>query len=69
MIQSETFLEKIRRKPEKRLSNSDISTLLLYDIKILLEQNNQLLAQSIGEVDSSGQPDAPDKKWWQRIFR
>lgn len=69
MIQAESFLEKIENKPTKRLSNSDVTVLLLYDIKLLLEQQNQLIAQQINEVDSSGQPDAPDKKWWERIFR
>ena len=68
-MKADTFLERIEKKPEKKLNNSDVQTLLPYDIKILLEQNNQLLAQSIGETDSSGQPDAEDKRWWQRLFR
>lgn len=67
-MKAETYLERIEKKPIKKICNADVQTLLLYDIKLLLEQNNQLLAQSIGETDSSGQPDAPEKTWWQRIF-
>ena len=69
MITAEDFVAKLENKPTKRLTNSDAMVILLFDIKLLMEQNNALLAQSINETDSSGQPDHEDKRWWERIFR
>jgi len=67
-MKAETFLERIERKPVKKQSNNDAMVLLLYDIKLLMQQQNELLSRLAGEADSSGQPAADDKRWWERIF-
>jgi len=67
-MKAESYLERIQRKPDKKLNNSDIQTLLLYDIKIVLEQQVTLLEKLTEQTESSG--DSIDSlKWWQKVFR
>jgi hypothetical protein len=66
-MKAETFLERIEKKPVKKLSNNDAMVLLLYDLKVILEQQVTLLEKLTSEVESSG--DSRDSlKWWQKIF-
>ena len=68
-MKSETFLERIEKKPEKKLNNLDATVLLLYDIKLALEAQTELLKKIAEETDSSGEPGNDSLKWWQRIFK
>lgn len=54
-MKAESFLEKIQKKPEKRISNADVQTLLLQDIKSLLEKIS-------GDKKLSN-------SWFKRIFK
>ena len=69
MLQAETFLELIRNKPQRKISDLDVMVLLLYDIKICLEAQTELLKTIAQEQDSSGEPGNESLRWWQRIFR
>lgn len=66
-MKPETFLERIELKPQKKLNNSDVQTILLHDIKLELERTNILLAGLTPGVKASGSP-ADGKKWWKKIF-
>lgn len=69
IMKAETFLERISNKPEKKFSNLDAQTLLLYDIKLALEAQTELLKKIAEETDSSGEPGNDSLKWWQRILK
>lgn len=59
-MRADTFLERIQKKPTKKLNNSDVQTVLLQDIKSLLEQQVKLLDKNAKSIENS---------WWKKVFR